>query len=507
MAISQEFPKNTLLYSKKNPETMNNFVTIAYRFELHFTNTSLDGLKYGNIDDFNQILQELLLTLILLVVMIVLLKEVVQNAVQNLGVQNVGNQNGLIVVLGIVNQNLNRNGNLVAARAEGNANGNNGIQLQVEEFDLMAAAADLDEIEEVNANYILMANLQQASTSGTQTDKAPVYDSDGSVEVSSMEQGGGTVEQHPATHKETHAYFESLYNNLAIEVKKVNTVNRKLRETNVDLTTELARYKNQEKCFEISQEKYDELERRYQKYVYQEKCLTKKINALLLSSDPFLDLPDLVLYFKIPDSSPESFNLRDIPWVTIHLLVASVGGSTVMVEAISTSTINPFKNSREEKSMPNKPIKGSVRKNPITVSQPHALTKKGANSNSNGLSSTRVDNTAKTRRPQPRINTKNDRVPSASKNSYSKNKEVKVEEHPRNLLLSKNKKHMSSECNNVKLFIRNDKSKFVCAMDSGCLKYMTSNLELLINFVWKFLGTVHFGNDHVATILGYGDLQ
>nr|GEV10486.1 hypothetical protein [Tanacetum cinerariifolium] len=53
-----------------------------------------------------------------------------------------------------------------------------GIQLQAEEFDLMAAAVDLDVIEEVNANCILMANLQQASTSGIQTDKAPVYDSD-----------------------------------------------------------------------------------------------------------------------------------------------------------------------------------------------------------------------------------------------------------------------------------------------------------------------------------------
>nr|GFD30174.1 Gag-Pol polyprotein [Tanacetum cinerariifolium] len=40
-----------------------------------------------------------------------------------------------------------------------------GIQLQAEEYDLMAAVADLDEIEEVNANCILMANLQQASTS------------------------------------------------------------------------------------------------------------------------------------------------------------------------------------------------------------------------------------------------------------------------------------------------------------------------------------------------------
>nr|GFD52060.1 hypothetical protein [Tanacetum cinerariifolium] len=43
-----------------------------------------------------------------------------------------------------------------------------GIQLQAEEFDLMAAAAaDLDEIKEVNENCILMAHLQQASTSGT----------------------------------------------------------------------------------------------------------------------------------------------------------------------------------------------------------------------------------------------------------------------------------------------------------------------------------------------------
>nr|GEY25328.1 uncharacterized mitochondrial protein AtMg00810-like [Tanacetum cinerariifolium] len=36
---------------------------------------------------------------------------------------------------------------------------------------------------------------------------------------------------------------------------------------------------------------------------------------------------------------------------------------------------------------------------------------------------------------------------------------------------------------------------------------MTRNLKLLINFVWKFMGTVRFGNDHVATILGFGDLQ
>ncbi|GKE23391.1 hypothetical protein Tco_1434903 [Tanacetum coccineum] len=79
--------------------------------------------------------------------------------------------------------------------------------------------------------------------------------------------------------------------------------------------------------------------------------------------------------------------------------------------------INPFKKSREEKSVPNKPIKASVRTNPITVPQPHAITKKVVNSDSNGFSSTGVDIATKTRRPQPRSNTKNDRVPSASKSS------------------------------------------------------------------------------------------
>nr|GFB79028.1 integrase, catalytic region, zinc finger, CCHC-type, peptidase aspartic, catalytic [Tanacetum cinerariifolium] len=43
-------------------------------------------------------------------------------------------------------------------------------------------------------------------------------------------------------------------------------------------------------------------------------------------------------------------------------------------------------------------------------------------------------------------------------------------------------------------------------VDSGCSKHMTRNLKLLINFVEKFLGTVKFGNDQIAPILGYGDL-
>nr|GEX43023.1 hypothetical protein [Tanacetum cinerariifolium] len=43
-------------------------------------------------------------------------------------------------------------------------------------------------------------------------------------------------------------------------------------------------------------------------------------------------------------------------------------------------------------------------------------------------------------------------------------------------------------------------------VDFGCMKHMTGNLKLLCNFVETFLGTVYFGNDQFAPILGYGDL-
>ncbi|GJX32018.1 retrovirus-related pol polyprotein from transposon TNT 1-94 [Tanacetum coccineum] len=253
--------------------------------------------------------------------------QVVLNASQNPGVQNVGIQNGLSVVSEIANQH--GDGNVVTAPpAEGNSNGINenrircyncrgedhyasnctvkprkldaaylqkqmqiaqkeeaGIQLTSEEFDFMAAAGACEETERANANCSLENNLQQASSSGTQSDEAPVYDSDGSAEVhhsencydndifnmftqeeqytellepipephqvqqnnsnvisevSSVEQSGGIVDQHPANVEETRAYFESLYNNLATEVEKVNLVNRKMKETNAELTTELA---------------------------------------------------------------------------------------------------------------------------------------------------------------------------------------------------------------------------------------------------------------------------
>ncbi|GKF65072.1 retrovirus-related pol polyprotein from transposon TNT 1-94 [Tanacetum coccineum] len=148
---------------------------------------------------------------------ILMVDDSVGNQFRENAVQNVGH---------LVGQNAHVKENVVAARAEGNSNGINGnpircyicqgedhyasnctvkprkqdsaylqeqmqitqkeeagIQLTSEEFNFMATAGACKETEKVTANCNLQDNLQQASTSGTQSDKAPVYDSDGSAEV------------------------------------------------------------------------------------------------------------------------------------------------------------------------------------------------------------------------------------------------------------------------------------------------------------------------------------
>ncbi|GJW98572.1 retrovirus-related pol polyprotein from transposon TNT 1-94 [Tanacetum coccineum] len=61
---------------------------------------------------------------------------------------------------------------------------------------------------------------------------------------------------------------------------------------------------------------------------------------------------------------------------------------------------------------------------------------------------------------------------------------------------------------NVKSILKNTNlvEIILFIVDSGCSKHMTGNLKLLGNFVEKFLGTVKFGNDQIAPIVGYGDL-
>nr|GEU48319.1 hypothetical protein [Tanacetum cinerariifolium] len=90
-------------------------------------------LKLAEADD--QAIQTILLGLPEDIYVVVDICETAQEIwlLQNSGVQNVGNHNGLIVVLRVVNQN--GKGNVVAARAEGNANWNNDESVEVQLHD------------------------------------------------------------------------------------------------------------------------------------------------------------------------------------------------------------------------------------------------------------------------------------------------------------------------------------------------------------------------------------
>ncbi|GJV94264.1 retrovirus-related pol polyprotein from transposon TNT 1-94 [Tanacetum coccineum] len=193
-----------------------------------------------------------------------------------------------------------------------------------------------------------------------------------------------------------------------------------------------------------------------------------------------------------------------------------------------------------------KPVTSSGNTNTKTTSSSNLV------SNKPMLSSTRVKPSTSASGSQPSGNTKKDkiqRIPSSTQKN-------KVEAHPRivkSSLKNKNsvvepkgtanvqhsKPNVNSEplcvkCNGCMLFDNHDlcvldfindvnartKSKSVKKsskrqvvqislwyLDSGCSKNMTGDRSQLTNFVNKFWGTVKFGNDHVAKILGYGDYQ
>nr|GEX28940.1 retrovirus-related Pol polyprotein from transposon TNT 1-94 [Tanacetum cinerariifolium] len=186
--------------------------------------------------------------------------------------ENVGNQNGLTVVLRIANQN--GNDNVVASWTEGNAYGNSGNQIRCYNCRGLGHLARNCTVRPRRRDAAYL-QTQLLIAQKEESDKAPVYDSNGSAEVhlsrncddndifnmftqeeqytellepipephqvrhndsnvisavSSVEQGGRTIKHHSVTLEETRAYHESLFHNLAAEVKKVNSVNRRMKE-------------------------------------------------------------------------------------------------------------------------------------------------------------------------------------------------------------------------------------------------------------------------------------
>ncbi|GJY16439.1 retrovirus-related pol polyprotein from transposon TNT 1-94 [Tanacetum coccineum] len=110
--------------------------------------------------------------------------------------------------------------------------------------------------------------------------------------------------------------------------------------------------------------------------------------------------------------------------------------------------------------------------------------------------------------PKPVVKLVYSRKPRKNKNteSVSKTKVIKP--------MSANKQEPSKSWGSTKTNIpstslnecRLSKS-FLLVFGFGCSKHMTGDRSQLTNFISKFLGTVKFGNDQVAKIIGYGDYQ
>nr|GEU36745.1 reverse transcriptase domain-containing protein [Tanacetum cinerariifolium] len=506
---------------------------------------------------------------------------------------------------GIMHGRMNGTGNIVAARAECTGNRNQvRIQLQAEEFNFMAAADDMDEIEEVNANCILMVNLQHASTYGTQLDKAPVYDTDGSAEYTdllepipepqlvpqndnhvtsispSMMQSGGTVETSFAPNEETRAHQETVYHNLIDQVAQVNMVNCNMRATNAELKSELARYKIQEQRVFVPQMPKSK----------EELFLSNVSNMVTISK--MISIPNEDLSSDTTPSVAQKFlnEVKNYP-VTLQRVVKQKmtlevhnwsSSAHKEVHNIISHEIDPIINHvdarvqnfdiqflkeaskfvRDFKSLVKEAdesldkqksleleikrlLKVSVSHDIMSIVQngfvdvpsdlqteldrtkeklEHCIIKKEKEyvvlwnnwytkceeCKYEQISYDKAYNdmqqkierlqaqlgdlkvyTTRTRRPQPKGNTRNAKIPSASKSSEAK-KNVTVEDHRRILSLFKNQKTMSFECNNIKLAIQNDKSKIICDTYKQC--FVTANHDACL------LSSVNALNSHANNL-------
>nr|GEU52737.1 retrovirus-related Pol polyprotein from transposon TNT 1-94 [Tanacetum cinerariifolium] len=388
------------------------------------------------------------------------------------------------------------------------------IQLQAEEVDFMAVAGDLDEIEEVNANCILMDNLQHASTSDTQFDKAPVYDTDGSAGVQLNDncydnepdsfyhpnQKMAVGYPNPSYLKKAQLKQQSLYNgNLLLEEHDPPVV------YDSEETLKLAQESREKMRFlkkEIKPANYAEINHLSEVFVPQ---TTKSKEELFLSNvsnmvtvSKVISIPNKDLSNDTTPSDARKF-LNEVKSSLVTLQRVVKQKMTLKVHNWSSSahkelerlqaqlrdlkgkssdtpsasnTFDPLNQKLESKIVE---LEFQVVDKPKLIVVTPCSKKLHASIPSHSVPEHREFNVVKHRNVIApgmfRINpsqtsrnattTRNARVPSASKSSEVK-KNVTVEDHRRTLLLSKNQKTMSSECNNIKLVIQNDKSEIVC---------------------------------------------
>nr|GEU41512.1 hypothetical protein [Tanacetum cinerariifolium] len=303
-----------------------------------------------------------------------------------------------------------------------------GIQSTQEEFEFMVVAYAYEETERVKVNCTSKDTLRQASIFGTQFDNAPVYDSNGSTEIS----------------------YDKAYNDMQQKSEllqaQLGDLNGKSIDTQcvpLDSLSQKPKYENMSLEFQVLCYAKENV---HLKTTY--KNLFDSINVTQAQTNSIINSFQKQLYDTIYETTKLRAQLFD--------KVFKTKGTT---KGMRTNTMFTKQSilGKPPSSSSYKPKLYSVTPFPKSSILPKV-------DKTNALSKPVTSNSAPFTRESKVMQTINVIAPRLFRTNPSKTSRV------------------------IQICL--------WCVDSGCSKNMTENLKLLISFVWKFLGTVSFGNDH-----------
>nr|GEZ24592.1 hypothetical protein [Tanacetum cinerariifolium] len=471
------------------------------------------------------------------------------------GVQNDGNQNGLVVVPGIANHN--GTGNVVAKRPRRrDANylqtqllipqkEEAGIQLQTEEFDFMAVTdkapvydTDVSVEVQLNDNYydneiFNMFTQEEQYTNLLEPIPEPQLVSQNDNHVNSiapsMVQSGGTVETSSALNEETRAHQETVYRNLVDQVSQtMHMLNPK---------PDLFYHPNQKMALGYPNPTYLKKAQLKQQSMYNGNLLLEEHDPLAVyDSEETLELAQERVFVPQTTKSKEELVLSNVSnMVTVSKMISipneDLSDDTTSVAQKFLNDVKSFfvtlqRMVKQKMTLEVHNWSSSAHKEVYRIiSYEIAPIINQVDARVKNFEIQFLQEAAKFVRDFKSLAKEADE-------SLDKQKslELKIERllkasvshdimsivqmallmfHLISKLSANQKKHKTQVWKPKQV---GSKERLACCLnmsvfDSGCSKHMTENIKLLINFVWKFLGTVCFRNDHIATILGYGDLK
>ncbi|GJT24274.1 hypothetical protein Tco_0894211 [Tanacetum coccineum] len=337
-----------------------------------------------------------------------------------------------------------------------------GIQSTQKELKFMADADAYDKTERVTVNCTSDDTLQQASTSGTQSDNAPVYDSDGSAEYTDLQtELDRMIEKLENYIIKKEKEYAVLWNNWYTKCEEckydkissdtqcasntLDPVSQKLEDENTSLEFQVRNYakenehlkttyKNLFDSIKVTQAQtksiIDSLQKQLHNTIYEnaklraqlfDKVSERKDTTKGTSYDIFVTIA--INLGKPPSSSSSGSKLYYVTPFPKSSVLPKVDKTNALSKPV---TSNSAPSTRELKvvQIVNVIAPRIFRPNPSKTSR--------FNSDSNGFSTTKVNNTAKTRRPHPRSNSNTDRVQSKSK-SITANHDVCVLNYVNNM--------------------------------------------------------------------------